>query len=437
MTSVLNKPADRIDAGDIQALIDECVPESAQIEFKESLPAGKGKTDAWLNGGSGIGDYARNRILEEVVAFANAYGGALVLGVAESRTKPPVAAAVTPLPRCAELAERFRQVFGACVDPPLPTLDIVSVPMGGDSGVIVFRTGRSRRGPHRVKPTLECPVRRDDRCEALSMREIQDMTLNLARGTERLERRLRERAERFKDEFKRLKTPKDAFGYCLTAIPVGEEIQVESVFSGNSLAEELRPPDIKVKRNINDEITFLRTAQERYNLSPKDWRVMLRASRAEAVRFHPEKLQQCSYAEVCTDGFLEIGFLATRQYSYVYGGIEVSNDEVDEIDMDFPISIFAQLLVWADQFRIQANAPGAEYVFRIKLMITAERMYPSGGHLLGYLPNIGRQDTSFPLYYMGESGKMTDIVLLFERDFHNNFGGNINQSQGALEFVQK
>ena len=212
MTAALTKPAERIDAGDIQALIDASVPEGAQIEFKESLPArGSGDPDPWMQGDGKIGDRARNEILEEVVAFANAYGGALVLGIADSRSKPPVAADMVPLPRCAELAERFRQVFGACVDPPLPTLDIVSVPTTGDNGVIVFRTVRSRRGPHRVKPTLECPIRRDDRCEALSMREIQDMTLNLARGTERLERRLQERSMKFEEEFKRPRDPRRRF----------------------------------------------------------------------------------------------------------------------------------------------------------------------------------------------------------------------------------
>ena len=96
MTAVLTKPADRIGPGDIQTLIAENVPESAQIEFKASLPAGKGRTDAWLDGGSKIGGYARDRIFEGVVAFANAYGGALVLGIAEDGAKPPVAANVVP-----------------------------------------------------------------------------------------------------------------------------------------------------------------------------------------------------------------------------------------------------------------------------------------------------------------------------------------------------
>ena len=52
MTAVLTKPADRTDAGDIQALIDESVPEGAQIEFKESLPAkGTGDPDCRLGAG--------------------------------------------------------------------------------------------------------------------------------------------------------------------------------------------------------------------------------------------------------------------------------------------------------------------------------------------------------------------------------------------------
>ena len=186
---------------------------------------------------------------------------------------------MAPLPRCADLAERFRQVFGACVDPPLPTLDIVSVPSDGNSGVIVFRTGRSRLGPHRIKPTLQCPVRRDNRCEALSMREIQDMTLNLARGTEQLERRLQERSRKFEEEFKRLETPGDAFGFRMTAVPVGDEIRFESVYSGGNLIEELRPPDVEIGRGLDKCDFRLRTIRDLHGMHFCDWRPLLRAAR--------------------------------------------------------------------------------------------------------------------------------------------------------------
>ena len=89
MIEVLSKPADQISIQDIQTLIDSQVPESEQIEFKENLPANQGN-DPWMEGNNTIGNYAKDKILEEVVAFANAYGGVCLLGIKESSTKPPI-----------------------------------------------------------------------------------------------------------------------------------------------------------------------------------------------------------------------------------------------------------------------------------------------------------------------------------------------------------
>ena len=56
MIEVLSKPADQISIGDIESLIDSQVPESEQIEFKESLPARKNSTDPWIEGNNTIGN---------------------------------------------------------------------------------------------------------------------------------------------------------------------------------------------------------------------------------------------------------------------------------------------------------------------------------------------------------------------------------------------
>ena len=207
MISILSKPADQIDVADLQELIDSQVPEAQQIEFKEALPTDGNSPDRWVRHGDRIGRIAKHKILQESVAFANAYGGALVLGIAESDTTPPVAARITPVPQCADLAERLKLVFRDSVDPQIPSLEIFAVPTSGDCGVVIIRVGKSRMAPHRVEPTRECTIRRSDRCERMSMREIQDLTLNLSRGMESLERRLRSRSERFTEEFKRLATP--------------------------------------------------------------------------------------------------------------------------------------------------------------------------------------------------------------------------------------
>ena len=419
MTAVLTKPAHRINPGDIQALIAEHVPESAQIEFKESLPAGKGRADGWLNGGSKIGDRARDRILEEVVAFANAYGGALVLGIAEDGSKPPVAATLVPLPRCVELAERFRLVFRECVEPQLPTLDIVPVPTNGDEGVIVLRTGRSRYGPHRVTPTRVCPIRRADRCDPLSMREIQDMTLNLARGTERLEQRLRERSRKFEEEFKRLETPDDAFGFRIAAVPVGDEIRFESVYSGGDLIEELRPPNVTIKRGLGNQGSRLRTIRSVHDMPFRDWRPMLRAARVEERHILDRRVQRCAYAEIHADGLLEWAFLSNR----LIRGFGAHDNPLEmRFDSETPISTLAGLLVWADRVRQVAAAPGAEYSIQPQFKVTAGSVDVGGSDHRITVGTIKRNDTDFPSYPLEPSGEIGNTVSRFEGDFWNYFG---------------
>ena len=212
MLEVLSKPLGEITTADIQSLIDEKVPEGERIEFKRGLPASKGKTDPWMDGRDEIRDYAKNGILEEVVAFANAYGGVLLIGIEESKTTPHIAADILPIPRCTDLAERLKLVFRDCVEPQLTRFDIVGIPTEGESGVVMIRVGKSRLAPHRVTKTLVCPIRRADRCEKMTMREIQDMTLNVSRGLERLDKRLSERSKRFKKEFDRLVPHRNAFG---------------------------------------------------------------------------------------------------------------------------------------------------------------------------------------------------------------------------------
>ena len=192
MLEVLSKPIDEITIADIQSLIDEKVPEGEQIEFKREPPARNGGRDRWMTRGDDIGNYAKSTILEGVTAFANAYGGVFLIGIEESKKKPSVATKIFPVPRCADLADRLKSVFRDGVDPQFTRIEIKGIPTEDDeSGVVILRVGgRSRLAPHRVKKTLSCPIRRGDQCQEMGMREIQDMTLNVSRGLERLDKRL-------------------------------------------------------------------------------------------------------------------------------------------------------------------------------------------------------------------------------------------------------
>ena len=239
MLNVMSKPSDQLIANDIQALIETHVPEGDQIEFKESLRKRKNSPDPWILGKNEIGEGSRDEVLEEVVAFANARGGALLIGIRESKSKPPVAAEITPVPRCFELAERFKLKFRDCVEPQISNLEVFAIQTDGESGVVIIRVGRSRLAPHRVKGTLKCTVRQADRCESMTMREIQDMTLNVSRGMERFEKRLEDRSERFWREFDRLETPNDSYGLRFSAMPFGEEVLFDRVFQQHGIIDDL------------------------------------------------------------------------------------------------------------------------------------------------------------------------------------------------------
>ena len=419
MTGVLTKQAEQIGPDDVKALIAERVAESVKIEFKRGLSEkGSGGPDRWMDGGSRVGDKASNAILNEVVAFANAYGGALVLGIAEDGAKPPVAANIVPLPRCADLAERFRHKFRDSVEPQLPTLNVVPVPTDGDCGVIVFRTGQSRIGPHRVTPTRKCPVRRADRCEELTMREIQDMTINLARGTARLERQLDGRSRRFRQDFNRLEEPEDAFGFRMTAVPIGDEIRLDSVYASGNLIEEFRPPKVEVRRAENDENSQLDSLRSVYRMHFQDWRPMLRAARVEESHRSGGRVDRYAYADFHANGLLEWGFVSNRLVQTGAGFV------FSPILCEPLVSMLALLLVWADRVRALAGAPGADYVVQPQFRVTAPNVRVADKDNGDEVGTIQRNDTHFPQYPLETPSEFGKALSRFECDFWNYFGAD-------------
>jgi predicted HTH transcriptional regulator len=106
--ALLSKSLDTVNAEDVLALIGW--PESAQLEFKQEIPGRDGKADPWSEGRE-YGTYGRDKLFKEVVAFANTTGGTLILGIAETSSKPPLADVISPISRCHDLAERLRRLL--------------------------------------------------------------------------------------------------------------------------------------------------------------------------------------------------------------------------------------------------------------------------------------------------------------------------------------
>lgn len=217
---MLDKNFNQIISEDVTNLCRDGVYENQLLEFKRDLPAERNRPDPWLTGGD-FAAYARDHLLREVIAFANAQGGTVIVGVDQTRDDPPRAAAICPLPRIHDLATRMENAARACIDPVLLGLQIRGIEVGGGTGegVLLFRTGPSPAGPHRVANDGHAYIRRGASSVKMTMREIQDLTLDLARGADRLENVFCQRETGFKGSLECVNTE---HGACrITAVPLG------------------------------------------------------------------------------------------------------------------------------------------------------------------------------------------------------------------------
>jgi hypothetical protein len=135
-----------------------------------------------------IGDYARDEILAELTAFANAEGGTLVLGLHETTDDPRRAERLDPLPNCEGLARRILDASEDIVEPRLRSIEARALPAdkAGNGYDVVLRVGKSAAGPHRLRSTKEFYIRRGERAAKMDVREIKDLTLDLARTGDRI-----------------------------------------------------------------------------------------------------------------------------------------------------------------------------------------------------------------------------------------------------------
>src|SRR6516164_8338426 len=136
--TIFRAPINTITDKDIAQLCTDAVSEGLELELKSDLPSRSGQRDGW-HAGQAFGDYARNQIAEEIIAFANTAGGVVLIGINETTDHPHRADRPNPLPRVHELARRLRQAVYDIVDPPLPLLEAEGVDMGAGSGVVVMR----------------------------------------------------------------------------------------------------------------------------------------------------------------------------------------------------------------------------------------------------------------------------------------------------------
>ncbi|WP_082494704.1 ATP-binding protein [Methylobacterium sp. Leaf108] len=190
------KPIELVEIEDLQQLIADGVTEDRQLELKRDIPVSpeEQKSQArsypsnipadrsWISN-KAIMPFGRDALAEEVVAFANASGGTLILGIDETDEAPPRAKCLNALPDVVGLERRLRDALADCIEPRLPYVAVRGVVTEGDGGgVILIEIGASSSGPHWVKKTRKPTIRREDRCDTLTMPEVHDMVLRNSRS---------------------------------------------------------------------------------------------------------------------------------------------------------------------------------------------------------------------------------------------------------------
>lgn len=229
-----------VDGDAVRRLIAKSPAENLFLEIKEDLGDGN-RPSRWNDGENDVPPKARDDIAKEIIAFANADGGTLILGVSELKDGGVGRAdELRPMRACADLADRFRRSLADTIEPPLTGLEIEGVATEIDgSGVVVIRTPPSSLAPHRSRSKLICYVRRGDQSVPLDMRGIQD----LVRQRDASVNALRDRFDRFRVEFNAALNPIFQTGsgakqvlYRLLAVPLENlNADLRMVTKGGSL----------------------------------------------------------------------------------------------------------------------------------------------------------------------------------------------------------
>jgi hypothetical protein len=392
----------QLGAQDIQHLVDEEYAESQTLEFKSTLPAEGKAIDPWIEGKGKVGEFAKERLLDEIVAFANGYGGWMFLGVKESDDEPKRAAGIEPLPDCADLAVRFRQVCRDLIEPQLPALQVEGIETQADgSGVVGFHVPRSRLAPHRNKKGLRCCVRRADRCEAMTMREVQDMTIQSMSRIQALDDQFQFHRTRGEKWFRQLRMKmgenKPSALLHLCAIPL-EALRFGRVHGEKSL-RGVGHFDGTDEGGNTIRVDALRP--------PAEWRPILRGTRGQESRDNSWLV-------------IELGDEGWVDYCYSF------RSPIDRQCMynEWVLGLIWNVLAKVQQMRNYASTPGIEYALEFGLRASRpleirDQMFNIHQTAIGHL---AAGTHSLVRYSIGPFDELVGAGKLIQRDFWDMAG---------------
>lgn len=185
---------------DLIQICEERIEESRTFEIKTDLEKQQsGKS--WRKKGE-LQPGERDDLAKEIVAFANTYGGLLIVGLKETSENPKRAQEpAEPLPRIFDLADRLRDAFSSVIQPPLRNLEVqaISERVDSDQGYLVVKVQSSIAAPHGYGTPPKCYIRRDDKSEPMDMREIQNVFWETRSKRERIDLEFQKLSSEFQE----------------------------------------------------------------------------------------------------------------------------------------------------------------------------------------------------------------------------------------------
>lgn len=122
-------------SADLQALLDNGVPEGKTIEYKRDLP--------------GNSDQDKREFLADASSFANAGGGDILFGIAAKKGIPTGFAGI-PVEDMDDALQRLESMLRTGIEPRMPGCELRGIALGNGTAVLLIRVRQSWAAPHRV-----------------------------------------------------------------------------------------------------------------------------------------------------------------------------------------------------------------------------------------------------------------------------------------------
>jgi hypothetical protein len=265
--------------------------------------------------------------------------------------------------------------------------------------------------------TRECYIRRADRTEKMTMREIQDLTLQRDRGIAALDAKFAARRDRWMstlgEHVRRVKAGR-AVGVRLTLLPTTVDVWIESVFRNSNLTPVRGNYEVKVGE-----------ATRRLQVPGWGWsdRPIFRG-----VRFWSGEEENFLLTwDIGTDGLVEA--------SLFYSGAHVPPTEGGKIFREWLLGLVIDGLVTVERVRGVAGAPDVEYGMEFELQGLGVNpvLAPWEGNVF---PTAARQFEPMPLVLPRMSVRRSDtfaaIVRSVLRDLLNASGMDLGSDMVVL-----